>query len=501
MNEENQPAVSQKDVNDIAWKACNKLRGPVSSDQYKDYILIMLFYKYISDVFNEDMSKINEQYGDDEKWIQRKVEKLRFVIPENSSFDKVFLQRAKDDIGEIMDKALAAIAQNNREKLEGIFKESFFNSDERLGTARERQGRLCELLEAFNELDLRPSQIGSSDIIGNCYLYLISKFASDAGKKGGEFYTPNEVAKLLAQLVQPKSGDRICDPTCGSGGLLVEAANQVKDGNCSIFGQEINHDTFALARMNMFLHENDFADIKKGDTLKAPQFIEDDKLMKFDVVVANPPFSQEWDVMLGKSDQYTRFHRGIAPKSKGDWAFISHMVESVVETDGRVGVVVPLGVLFRGSSEGSIRQSMIEENLLDAVIGLPSKLFFGAGIPAAILLFKKGREREDVLFVDASHEFESGTKQNKLTEEHLSKIVKTYQGFESIEKYSHVATREKIIENEYNLNIPRYVDTFEAEAEIVIEDVQKEMADTEKQLVEVQQRIKGFLAELKLEDA
>ena len=498
MNQENQPT-TQEFVNRTAMDACNKIRGPVSSDQFKDYILIMLFYKYISDVYKEDMSKVIEQFGDNQERIKRKVEWFRFKIPEGQSFEDVFKQRAKNNIGEIIDIALDEITESNREKLEGVFKSIHFNSDERLGSASERQGRISHLLEAFNNLDLRPSKIGSNDIIGNCYLFLISNFASDAGKRGGEFFTPTAISKLIARLVVPKSGDRICDPTCGSGGLLIEAANSVPDGDCSLFGQEINHSTLALARMNMLLHDNDFAEIKKGDTLKAPQFIEDDQLMKFDVVVANPPFSQVWDAHLAANDKYKRFDRGTAPKSKGDWAFISHMVESVVEIGGRVGVVVPLGVLFRGSSEGSIRQKMIEENLLDAVIGLPEKLFFGTTIPAAILLFKKGREREDVLFIDASGAFESGAKQNKITEEHLSKIVKTYQGFESIEKYSHVATREEIIENEYNLNIPRYVDTFEAEEEIVIEDVQKEMGATEKQLVEVQQRIKGFMAELNLE--
>ena len=498
MNQENQPT-TQEFVNRTAMDACNKIRGPVSSDQFKDYILIMLFYKYISDVYKEDMSKVIEQFGDNQERIKRKVEWFRFKIPEGQSFEDVFKQRAKNNIGEILDIALDEITESNREKLEGVLKIIYFNSDERLGSASERQGRISHLLEAFNNLDLRPSKIGSNDIVGNCYLFLISNFASDAGKRGGEFFTPTAVSKLIARLVGPKSRDRICDPTCGSGGLLIEAANSVPDGDCSLFGQEINHSTLALARMNMLLHDNDFAEIKRGDTLKAPQFIEDDKLMKFDVVVANPPFSQVWDAQLAANDKYKRFDRGIAPKSKGDWAFISHMVESIVEIGGRVGVVVPLGVLFRGSSEGSIRQAMIEENLLDAVIGLPEKLFFGTTIPAAILVFKKSREREDVLFIDASHEYEPGTKQNKLTEEHLSKIVKTYQGFESIEKYSHVATREEIIENEYNLNIPRYVDTFEAETEINIQDVQKDMVKTETQLVEVQQRIKSFMRDLNLE--
>jgi type I restriction enzyme M protein len=500
MNEENQPTVSQSEINNIVWQACDTFRGVVDPSQYKDYILVMLFLKYLSDTVTEERETLSEKFGGDQSLIERKLDRFRFKLPEGCSFDEIYAERDNDQLGDKINTAFEQIEEANKEKLEGVFRNVDFNSESNLGQAKDRNRRLKNLLNDFTKVDLRPSLIGSADVIGNCYLYLISNFASDAGKKGGEFYTPNEVAKLLAHLVQPKSGDRICDPTCGSGGLLIEAANLIPDGDCSLYGQEINGATRALAKMNMFLHERDSADIRWGDTINNPQLIEEDKLMKFDVVVANPPFSlDKWGADEAPSDRFNRFHRGIPPKSKGDWAFISHMVETVVETGGRVGVVVPHGVLFRGSSEGVIRKKMIDENLLDAVIGLPEKLFFGAAIPASILVFKKGRERNDILFVDASREFDSGTKQNILADKYISKIFETYQGFDSIEKYSHVATREEIIENEYNLNIPRYVDTFEAETEINIQDVQKDMVKTETQLVEVQQRIKSFMRDLNLE--
>ena len=300
-------------------------------------------------------------------------------------------------------------------------------------------------------------------------------------------------------MVKPQSGDRICDPTCGSGGLLINAAEQVPDGNFAVFGQEINGSTLALAKMNMFLHGLDNARIERGDTLNNPQLKEDDRLMQFNVVVANPPFSlDKWGAEDAHKDPYSRYHRGIPPKSKADWAFISHMVETAVDDGGRVGVVVPHGVLFRGSSEGKIREAMIQENLLEAVIGLPEKLFFGTGIPAAILIFRKGRKKEDVLFIDASSEFGTGTKQNRLTPENIEKILKTYEDFKTTDKYSYVATPKEIEENDYNLNIPRYVDTFVPEAEVDIVTVSKEIEETEKALVEVQARIKHYLEELGL---
>lgn len=491
----------QQEINSIVWRACDTFRGTVDPSQYKDYILVMLFVKYLSDLHKDRYDTLKTQFGDDEAMIQRRLQRERFVIPEGCSYYDLYEKRNKDDIGEQINKALEALEDANKKKLAGVFRNIDFNNTHYLGETKDRNRRLKNLLEDFHDprLDLRPSRIGSVDIIGNCYLYLISHFASDAGKKGGEFYTPDEVALLLAKLVKPESGDRICDPACGSGGLIINAAEQVPDGNFAVFGQEINGGTLALSKMNMFLHGIDNANIEWGDTLNNPKLIVNDSLQQFNVVVANPPFSlDKWGAEDAQNDKYARYHRGIPPKSKADWAFITHMVETAVDDGGRVGVVVPHGVLFRRSSEGKIRESMIKDNLLEAVIGLPEKLFFGTGIPAAILIFKKGRERKDVLFIDASREFESGTKQNRLSDANIGRIMRTYEAFETLDKYSYVATAEEIAENDYNLNIPRYVDTFEPEAEVDLAEVSKEIEKTEEALVEVQGRIRDYLRELQL---
>ncbi len=350
---------------------------------------------------------------------------------------------------------------------------------------------------------MRPSRV-SEDVIGNTYIYLIERFASDSGKKAGEFFTPLKVTELVAKLAGPKSGDRICDPACGSGGLLIQAAKEVGDRNFALFGQESNGSTWALCRMNMFLHSFDSARIEWCDTLNSPLLVENDRLMKFNCVVANPPFSlDKWGAEDADSDQYNRFWRGVPPKSKGDWAFISHMIEVALEKQGRVAVVVPHGVLFRGAAEGRIRQKMIEENILDAVIGLPGNLFPTTNIPVAILVFDRSREKggtreecKNVLFVDASREFVSGKNQNNLSEEHILKIMQTYKERSDVEKYAHVAAFSEIKENDFNLNIPRYVDTFEEEEEIDIDAVQQEIEVLEKELAEVRVKMAEKLKEI-----
>ena len=378
--------------------------------------------------------------------------------------------------------ALEKIEDANKAKLENVFRNIDFNSEPHLGQTRERNRRLVSLLDDFANprLDLRPSRIGNQDVIGNTYEYLISRFASDAGKKGGEFYTPPEVATLLARLLEPQSGDRICDPACGSGSLLIRVARQIGDRNFALFGQESNGSTWALCRMNMFLHEMDNARIEWCNTITNPRLVEGDSLMKFNIVVANPPFSlDKWGADEAVNDRFHRFWRGIPPQSKGDYAFISHMVETALADEGRVGVIVPHGVLFRGGAEGKIRQQMIEENLLKAVIGLPANLFFGTGIPAAILIFDKGKNTRDVLFIDASRDYMDDKNQNRLRDQDIEKIVKTYQRFETEAKYAYRATFDEIKENDFNLNIPRYVDTFEEEEEVDILAVQKEIEQLE----------------------
>jgi type I restriction enzyme M protein len=343
------------------------------------------------------------------------------------------------------------------------------------------------------------------DVIGNTYIYLIEKFASDAGKKAGEFYTPYAVSTLLAKVAKPKDGDKICDPACGSGGLLVEAAREVGSRNYALFGMEVNGSTWALARMNMFLHGCDSARIEWCNTLTNPELKEQNRLMKFNVVVANPPFSlDKWGAEDADGDKFNRFWRGIPPKSKGDYAFISHMIEVALTKEGRVAVVVPHGVLFRGGAEGKIRQKLIEENLLDAVIGLPEKLFPTTGIPVAILVFDRSREvggpnqnRKDILFIDASHEYEAEKNQNILSDPQIEKIVKVFEGREETSKFSYLASFEKVKENDFNLNIPRYVDTFEEEAEIDVMALQDEIESLEAELVQVRSKMTAILQEIK----
>jgi type I restriction enzyme M protein len=286
--------------------------------------------------------------------------------------------------------------------------------------------------------------------------------------------------------------------------LLIQVGDQVGDNDFSLYGQEMNGSTWALCRMNMLVHNKDAARIEWGDTINNPKLIEKDSLMKFDVVVANPPFSlDKWGAETAEADKFHRFHRGVPPKSKGDYAFISHMVETAVEGSGKVGVIAPHGVLFRGGAEGRIRKALIEENALEAVIGLPEKLFFGTGIPATIMIFNKGKAQpgrgtKDVLFIDASREFVEGTNQNKLGAEHIAKIVATYKAFKTVGKYAYRATPEEIAENDFNLNIPRYVDTFEPEKEVDIKAVQKEIDDLEKQLAGVRGKMADYLKELKI---
>lgn len=497
--------VTQQEINNAAWAACDTFRGVVDAGQYKDYILVMLFLKYISDLWNDHFESYKRQYGGDDVRIRRRMERERFVLPKGASFYDLYEKRSEANIGELINIALEKIEDTNRGKLEGVFRNIDFNSESNLGRAKDRNRRLKNLLEDFDKpaLDLRPSRV-TEDIIGECYIYLISRFASDAGKKAGEFYTPAAVSRLLAKLAAPKAGNTICDPACGSGSLLIRAAEEVGSDNYALYGQEVNGATWALARMNMFLHAKDAARIEWCDTLNSPALIEGDQLMKFDVVVANPPFSlDKWGAEHADTDQYKRYWRGVPPKSKGDYAFITHMIEVAKRESGRVAVIVPHGVLFRGGAEGRIRQALIEENLLDAVVGLPANLFTTTGIPVAILVFDRSREegganakRKDVLFIDASKEFTPDKTQNVMNEAHIAKVLDTYAKRAAIEKFSHRASLKEIRENDFNLNIPRYVDTFEPEDEINVGALQKEINMIESELADVRKRMAGYLKEL-----
>lgn len=499
--------INQDGINKALWSACDTFRGTISADTYKDFILTMLFLKYISDVWQDHYEAYKQTHGDEPELINELMKNERFVLPKDASFYTLYERRHEPGTGERIDKALHAIEEANGTKLKdagkSVFQDISFNTD-KLGEEKQKNTILRHLLEDFAkpELNLKPSRVGSLDVIGNAYEYLIKNFAASGGQKAGEFYTPPEVSELIAELLDPKPGDSICDPACGSGSLLMKCGRQVVANHNSrqyeLYGQEAIGSTWSLAKMNMFLHGEDNHKIEWGDTIRNPKLLDKNgNLMLFDIVTANPPFSlDKWGHDEAEHDPFGRFRRGIPPKTKGDYAFILHMIETLKPKTGRMGVVVPHGVLFRGSSEGKIRKQLIDENLLDAVIGLPEKLFYGTGIPAAILLFKKAKSDESVLFIDASREFKSGKNQNLLTEDNIAKVVETYRNRKTVDKYAYLASLKEIQENDYNLNIPRYVDTFEEEEEIDLMAVRAERENLKAQLSRLEAEMDTYLKEL-----
>jgi len=499
--------INQDTVNKALWSACDVFRGTVSADTYKDYILTMLFLKYISDVWQDHYDNYKNEYGDEPELIEEMMKNERFVLPRESNFYTLLERRFEPGNGERIDMALHALEEANGTKLKDVGKSVFqdisFNTD-KLGEEKQKNTILKDLLEVFAvpELNLKPSRVGSLDVIGNGYEFLIKNFAASGGQKAGEFYTPPEVSDLIAELLDPQKGDSICDPACGSGSLLMKCGRKVVSNHNSkeyaLYGQEAIGSTWSLAKMNMFLHGEDNHKIEWGDTIRNPKLLDKNgDLMLFDIVTANPPFSlDKWGYEQAENDKFDRFRRGLPPKTKGDYAFISHMIETLKPVTGRMGVVVPHGVLFRGSSEGKIREKLINENLLDAVIGLPEKLFYGTGIPAAILIFKKQKSDDSVLFIDASREFKSGKNQNNLSEENIAKIIATYRARESVDKYAYLATLQEVKDNDYNLNIPRYVDTFEEEVEIDLVAVRAEREQLKTQLAELEVQMAKYLEEL-----
>ncbi len=526
-------ATTRKDIEAALWRGANTFRGTIDAANYKDYVLSVLFVKYLSDTYSENVEELRKKYNDPVR-LQRAIKRLPFVINEEHMFCWLYENRYKENLGELINVALRGIEDANPSQLAGVFRSVDFNSEGMLGNHKQRNSRLRELLEDFEPLDLRPSSIEpeegkvAADTIGDAYEYMIGEFASQAGKKAGAFFTPSEVSELMARIVDPKISDTIYDPTCGSGSLLIrtgKTAINKENGlikNLALYGQEMNGSSWSMARMNMFIQNILDAKIAWGDTLANPMHLDaDGNLMQFDVIVANMPFSQDkWAAgfntggdMTGKGKEFKmeasldRFHRfdwGVPPASKGDWAFLLHMLASI-KSGGRIAAVVPHGVLFRGASEGRIRQSVIEKNLLDAVIGLPANLFYGTGIPACILVFKKNRNRNDILFIDASGKDENGNlrykkdkNQNRLEPKHIEDIVSAYKSRADIDKFAHVATVEEIKDNGYNLNIPRYVDSFEEEALVDITEVKTNIANIQQELAEVEAQMAKYLKELGL---
>lgn len=483
----------------ITWNAANILRGSIDSADYKNYILGLLFLKRISDVFEEEAEKIEASTGDhDLAWNDR--DEHQFFVPEEARWEQI--RKTTKDIGQALDTASFRLEEMNP-VLENVLVSINFNNS-LLGEPKQRDSTLARLVQNFSAVSMRNEDLAEPDLIGSVYEYLIEQFADDSGKKGGEFFTPPKVRELVVALLKPAEGMRIADPAVGSGGFLLESARYVAHHggnlkNLTLCGQEKNVGTWAIAKMNMLLHGLPDTDIRKGDTIREPQLLDAGRLMLFDRVVANPPFSlSEWGYEMAKEDPYGRFAYGIPPKTKGDFAFILHMV-ATINQHGMVGVVVPHGVLFRGGAEGAIRQGFLENDLVEAVIGLPPALFFGTGIPAAVLILNKDKPAERqgrVLFIDASREFEPGKKQNHLRNEDIAKIVATYDGFADVEKYAHVAAMDEIVTNEFNLNISRYVDTAPEEEAIDVQAAIRELKDLEEKRDQVKAKLDGYLKAL-----
>ena len=494
-----QKKTTKETVENIVWKACDTFRGSIDSSIYKDYILSMLFVKYLSDFAKEKIKELESKYSGDK--LKRRLERMNYKISKDASFEYLLKNKEAPNIGEIINTALRKIEKDNPQKFDGIFNNIDFNDSNKFGETKTRNAILKHLLEDFSdsELDLSPSALQNNDVMGDAYEYLISNFASDAGKKGGEFFTPPEVSTLIAKIVSDRTGVKIYDPTCGSGSLLIKVNKEIGRENCTIYGQEKNSQTFALCRMNMYLHEiGDEAKIEWGDTIKEPKFTDKGELRKFDIVVANPPFSlDKWGEEIALNDKYNRFEFGVPPKSKGDLAFLLHMINSMKE-NGITAVVMPHGVLDRGESEGLIRQRIIENNLIDTIIGLPPNLFYGTSIPTCLIILKNNKKNKDIFFIDASEEYDKGKRQNKLREEDISKILTAYRKRKDILKYCRAVSFEEIKANNYNLNISRYLISAEEKSDINLNTSKREIDNLETEREKLRNSINNIFKEIRI---
>ncbi|MDP2631210.1 MAG: type I restriction-modification system subunit M [Candidatus Uhrbacteria bacterium] len=481
------------------WRSADILRGKIDSSDYKKYIFGLLFYKRISDSWDEEYKKVLEEYHDEE--VARADHNHRFQVPKDCQWEVV--QKQAEGIGHKLNEIFDKLTNANSPKLDKIFDDlDFANKDKFPNETIQR------LINHFSQHNFGDNYI-SSDLLGDAYEYLIEQFAADAGKKGGEFYTPREVERVIINILKPHEKDHIYDMAVGSGGFLLEAyhhlkneAGEKKARSLYLYGQEINIGTYAIAKINMFLHGLDSADIQRGDTLADPKFLNPDGSLKtFDICVANPPYSiSEWEYEIFKHDKYGRVvGYEMPPAKKADYAFVLHMVKSMNE-NGRAGIVLPHGVLFRGGAEGRIRENLIKNDLIEAIIALPAKLFYGTGIPAAIVILNKNKlesHKNKILIIDAEQDYEEGKNQNRLRKKDIEKIASAFENYRDIEKYARVVDIKELDENEFNLNVRRYVENGEDEEVVDVKTVWSEVKEIEKEREAIDKKVGNYLSELK----
>lgn len=489
-------SITLQELESHLWESANILRGSIDSSDYKNYIFGLLFLKRVNDVFEEICQHLVDEEGWDLEDAEEERDEYQFFVPKEARWS--YLQSLTTDIGPALNHAFERLEEENG-SLEGVFKQIDFNDKEKLPDTL-----LIQLIQHFSKINLSNESLEEPDMLGRAYEYLIKQFADDAGKKGGEFYTPTKVVELLVKLIKPEEGMRICDPTSGSGGMLIQSVDYIKSkggnpNNLSLYGQEKNLSTWAICKMNLLLHGLSDHRIEKGDTIRDPKLTEDGELMLFDRVIANPPYSlKNWGREEANADEFGRFRFGLPPANAGDYAFVQHMLATLNHT-GKAGVVLPHGILFRGGAEGKIRQGLVKEDLIEAIIGLPSNLFYGTGIPATIILYNKDKEeahQNKIFFIDASQDFQEGKNQNVLRDEDVEKIVSTFDNYEEIEKYSRIVTLDEIKENDFNLNISRYIDTTEEEEQIDVAQAIKELKQLELERNEIESNMYNFLKEL-----
>lgn len=503
-------AQQQAELQKRLWAIANDLRGNMDPSEYRNYILGLIFYRFLSErvsdrtatLLKNDHISFTDAYQDEEMrdLLRENITKdLGFFIEPKYLFETIVanIQAGNFDVEQLQEAITAVqdstLGRSSEQDFRGLFEDMDLTSSRLGNTVAKRSDLIAKVILSLSDISFSEADI-QIDVLGDAYEYLIGQFAASAGKKAGEFYTPQQVSKILAKIVTMDRPElrSVYDPTMGSGSLLLQLGNYAKIGE--YFGQEINGTTYNLARMNLLMHGINYSRFQlfQGDTL------EEDRVgtRQFDAVVANPPYSANWSPDGKLDDERFRKYGKTAPKSKADFAFVEHMLFHLNDA-GTMAVVLPHGVLFRGAAEGTIRQFMIErDNVLDAVIGLPANLFYGTSIPTAVLIFKKNRQRNDVLFIDASTDFEKGKNQNNLTDDNVDKIVNTYKARADVDKYAHVASFDEIKDNDFNLNIPRYVDTFEEEAPIDIDQVMSELAAVDQQIADAEAKFNEMRADL-----